>query len=255
MRCRLHPILAALTTSATLVGGCTSSPAPTGPAVSQVGAMRAVMREGRSEPRVAIDAVVTDETVIAVGMEPALAGEITALDGRCWTTRVAERDADGVAALETVDLLTAPDAAATMLTSSRVTAWSPRTLAFDADLDALLAAAETLARDRGFDADAALPLVVEAPHARLSAHVAAGACPHGDPEGAALSPPWRFEGETEGLVTLVGFRIVGGGGVSTHHGRRDHLHALFEVNGELVSAHVDDVAVPAGSRIKVPAAR
>lgn len=242
---------------AMLATGCVTAPEPGSdrPSVAHVGAMRQVMREGRSQPRTTVAEVVRDDRVVAVGMEPELAGEITAIDGRCWSTRVVDRRTDGTPILGTVDLLAAPDARATMLTSSRVDAWISRTLTTDTNQESLLAAAEELARETGFAPEAPFALVVEAPRARLSAHVTAGACPHGEPAAAAESPPWRFEGETDGPVTVVGFRIVGGGGVSTHHGQRSHLHALFEVDGLMVSTHVDDLQLPAGARLRIPSRR
>ena len=236
------------------LSGCTaplvrSSP----PEITQVGAMRAVMRDGQSEARVSLSSVQFVPGVIAVGMEPELAGEITACDGECWSTRVVDRLPDGTAVLETVSLGGPPaSGAATMLTVGRVLAWNETVLESSCDLEELLTRAEALARETGLKADWSFPMQVIAPTARVKAHVAAGACPHGDPEGAAASPPWRFDGETEGRVRIIGFRIVNGGGVSTHHGRRDHLHVLFEVNGELVSAHLDDVTVPEGTVVRIP---
>jgi len=139
-----------------------------------------------------------------------------------------------------------------MLTVGRVLAWNEMTLDAECGLDAVLAHAESLAESAGMSEDWAFPLEIIAPTARVNAHVAAGACPHGDPEGAAASPPWRFEGKTAGEARIVGFRIVNGGGVSTHHGRREHLHVLFEVDGMLVSAHLDDVTAPEGTVVRVP---
>ena len=64
-------------------GGCERALRPSPPAVGHVGAMREVMREGRSGPRISITDVVVDDRVIAVGMEPGLVGEITAYRGKC----------------------------------------------------------------------------------------------------------------------------------------------------------------------------
>jgi hypothetical protein len=240
------------------LAGCTAPPVRSSPPeITQTGAMRAVMREGRSEARIDLDSIRFVPGVIAVGMEPGLAGEITACDGRCWTTRVVDRLENGSAVLETVELA-GPDVAvptegcATMLTVGRVLAWNEMTLDAECGLDAVLGHAETLAESAGMSADWGFPLEIIAPSATVTAHVAAGACPHGDPEGAAASPPWRFDGETAGPVRIVGFRIVNGGGVSTHHGRRDHLHVLFDVDGMLVSAHLDDVTLPAGTVVRAP---
>ncbi len=212
--------------------------APAGPTVHRWGALRDVMRDGRTEGRVALDDVVGPRTV-AVGAVEGLAGEITVDGGAIHVAEVA--GGAGVAR--------APRAGerATLLVAADVEAWSEHALGAAADFDALEAAVRALALERGFDASEPFPFRVEgrAPEARL--HVVDGSCPIANPGGPA---PWRWSG-ADVAVVLVGFFADGSAGVLTHHGRASHVHAL--VPGERVSGHLDAVALEPGARLFLPA--
>lgn len=203
---------------------CAGSPEPA-PPVEAVGSMRAVLREGRSEPRVQLTEA-TAPTTIGVGALSGLQGEVTILDGQ---TLVARGDRVTVAQ---------PEDQATLLVTADVTRWQRIPLGDIADLDGLEAAIAATLTERGSDPTGPWPLRVRGEANHLALHVIAGACPIAHPDGPA---PWRWTGSGT-PVELIGFYAEGAHGRLTHHGRKTHLHAVTSgAAGRM--GHLDEIAL------------
>ncbi|MEM7200529.1 MAG: acetolactate decarboxylase [Planctomycetota bacterium] len=218
------------------LGGCWA-PRLQAPPVVAWGSMREVLRDGRSEPRVAL-AGLERGGAIGVGALAALAGEITILDGRVLIAR-----ADGTACRVTE---AGPEAAATLLARAEVAAWREfplPTCATYAELDAAIAAG--LGRE-GFDRRQPTPVRIRGNAPHIEFHVIAGACPIAQPDGPA---PWRFVGALP-EVELVGLYVEGGAGRWTHHHRHSHLHVVAP--GHM--GHLDDLRLTDGVLL-LPAGR
>ena len=212
-----------------------------GPPVAHWGGMREVLREGRSEGRVALEDVVGPRSV-GVGATAGLAGEITVVGGRVHVAEVVDAAAqDGVR-------VRGPAAGehATLLVLADVDAWSEHGLPDVADLAALEASVRAIAEANGIDPERPFPFRVEGTARSLRLHVIDRVCPIAHPDGP---PPWRWSAE-EAPVVLVGFHAEGSAGKLTHHGRASHVHAV--VAGGEVSGHVDDVAFAPGARLFLP---
>lgn len=208
------------------------------PTVNHWGEMRVVLREGRTEGRVALSEVIGANT-IALGAMEALTGEITVLDGVTHVTEVDRSTTTGV-----VTRGVAHGDRATLLVAAQVDEWSQHELGAVPDLATLEERIRSLA---GTIASAPMPFRVEGTAARLGLHVLDGSCPIANPDGPS---PWRYVGEEE-PTTLVGFYAENSAGVLTHHGQATHIHAILAQRE--ISGHLDDVSFLEGARLYLPA--
>lgn len=231
-----------------LLHSCATEPRPASatqprrpPVVQHWGAMREVLREGRSQGRIELLEVLGPNS-IAVGASAALAAEITVVSGRAQLAEVV--DADSAPGLS----VRAPVAGdqATLLVLAQVAEWSEHRLAALPDLAALEASLRELAAAHGIDVTEPFPFRVEGVARHVELHVLDHSCPIAHPEGPR---PWRYAG-TDEPVTLVGFFAEDAGGVLTHHGRATHTHALLPGTG--VSGHLDEVSLADGARLFLP---
>jgi acetolactate decarboxylase len=213
--------------------------------VVQHGAMRAVMREGRSEARVAV-AEALKPGVVAIGALAGLAGEITVLDGKAWIARV---EAGALRVGEP-----AADAQATLLTLARVEAWQMVAIGEacgGAELERRIA---ELALVNGIETKRPFPFRIEGRATSLEAHVVNGACAMQDDDHERA--PLRWSLAEPAAVTLVGFHAEGRAGELTHHGTSVHLHAVVTAkDGSVRSGHVDRVALASGASLGLPQRR
>ena len=226
-----------LALASTVLGLATACHTPANSELRTWGAMRSVLREGRTEGRVALDEVLRPGTY-GVGALAELRGEITVVDGVAHVSTV---DASG----DRVHTRTSRAGdEATLLALGQVTAWREVDLPAVPDVAAL---ERELARLLDGRSPEPFPFRVEASTANVHLHVLDGACPIANPTGPA---PWRAT--LEGVaITLVGLYAENAAGVLTHHGRVTHLHAVVE--SPYVSGHVDDVSWLEGARLFVPA--
>lgn len=232
----------------------TRAPAPTTTpprvAVQSFGTMHATMTGGveNAVSRVTLDEVQGKPGAFALGTAVGLDGEITVYDGRALISRT-----------RTPSFETTTDPAgegAAWLTVAHVTAWTEVPIPSDLDQAAFEAFLGEAAAKAGLDVTAPLPFAVRGPVAGLRAHVLRGACPMRP--GAQLTAeqaPYVFESVDGVEAHLVGFRATDAVGKLTHPGTTVHLHAILEVDGKPLTAHVERFSVRAGSTLRLPALR
>lgn len=208
-----------------------SAPAATPVDVTVHGELRALMHGGDATGVVAL-ADVARPGVIAVGALAEMRGEVTIFDGAVRTSMVNGAE------------ITSGDAAgeldAALLVVATVPAWRDVRLEQDiaaADLDGGIEAA---LRGAGVDVTRPVPVVIEGDFPTLRWHVVDGPHTHGAPSGIQRSTP--------GPALVVGFYSTAHEGVFTHMGQKTHLHVLLDD----ATGHVDDLAIRAGARLRVP---
>lgn len=207
--------------------------------VASWGTMREVMRDGRTEGRVELDAALRPASV-GLGALEGLSGEIAVLGGEVWVARVADGRLECARGVRSGER-------ATLLALSEVSDWEEvrveRDLAPD-ELVELLASLETRSR-----AGAPWPFVVEGELLGVEAHVLNGACPFAGEVEPGHEPLRRSLDRAAGK--LVGFHAPGSAGVLVHHGQAIHAHVLLE-SPDVYVGHVDRAGVGAGARVLVP---
>lgn len=236
---------AAILPAVCAAAGCTSTRSE----VHHFGVMREVMREGRTEPRVALSSVVARRHAVGVGALTDLHGEITIIDGEVWIARVVDGALHSSRAFEPIDSF------ATLLTFSHVDRWREEPLPRAAEGDDLEALVESTARSLGVDTSRPFPVLIEGSAVSIDLHVINGFCPHAVDPAEAGAQPWFWSSDRPGHVLLVGFYAAESEGVMTHHGSSMHLHALVRDGERTITGHVDRVGAGAGTILRVPAAR
>ncbi|MHC5001600.1 MAG: acetolactate decarboxylase [Planctomycetota bacterium] len=233
--------------SATIAGlcGCTAPQSD----VRQVGAMREVVRDGRTEPRIRVADAVSGPGTVAVGALAGLDGEITIVDGDVWVARV-----DGDDLHITGPAPNGTDQA-TLLTLADVTDWRSVVIDRAAAGSALETVIEQAARGQGIDTARPFAFVIDGRLDGLDVHVINGFCPAGTVRAEGSADPWRWTSATPLDATVVGFFAPDAAGVMTHHGTSIHAHAIATVDGRMITGHVDRMAVAPGARLRLPVAR
>ncbi len=205
--------------------------------------MQAVLREGRSEARVAPLDVVQPGS-IGVGALAGLAGEITVIDGRVL---VSEKSFEP-GSRETSSSIRVRDGSAhdraALLLLAQVKQWEQYELGAISDYAALDAAIERQLNELGRDLREPTPVRVRGKSGSLELHVIAGACPIANPSGPA---PGRHTAAFDS-VEIVGFFAQGAAGRWTHHTHSSHLHAVVED----AMGHLNEVALEAGAVLLLP---
>ena len=213
------------------------------PTVERWGALREVLREGRTEGRVALREL-GGAGAVGLGALEGLAGEVVIVDGEVWVTR-----ADGESGAATTKA--GGDELATFAVVSRVADWTEHRLERDLDLDGLEAELRRLGVEQGLGDAVSLPFIVDGRFRDLEGHVLNGACPFASdgPPPDELAPRPVERSRSRGR--LVGFWSAEPPGVLTHHGSRTHVHALLG-RGRPAGGHVDAVTIRAGSTLRLP---
>ncbi len=211
------------------------------------GALHAMMHEGQTGPTVALDSLLPDPELYALGALAELAGEITVVRGNVYLSCP---DGDTTR----TETLTQTDAAATLLVSSRVPAWRSvpieRPIPFD-EFDTEIA---RLATEAGITTDVRFPFLMEGEFEDLEWHVidgrrlTSGGTSHQDHQSAAVKGR-----RDRASATLVGFYSQADQGVFTHMGSQTHVHCVLD--DPLVTGHVDHVAIRAGTTVRFPIVR
>ena len=211
--------------------------------------MRAVMREGQSQPRISLREASIDPTTVGVGALAGLAGEITIDHGEVWVTRFV----DGKAVTTGPACVAADEATLLSIGALRnpTTTLCEEVVAGTALEDAVARALRAAQRS---DTTASLSpslFMIEGTATSLRAHVIAGTCAHADPTADAL----RLAIDTPVDVNIIGLYAENREGVLTHHGTRVHMHAIFIRDGARMTAHVDALTLDANAKITVPVSR
>lgn len=217
--------------------------------VAQYGAMRQVMREGQTEPRIRLTDAVAVPHAYGVGALEGLTGEVTIVDGSVWVARVAHGgvDVSGPAPL-------AHDQA-TLLTLAHVARWEPLPVTTAVEGAALESYIEEAARAMGIDTSRPFPFVIEGEAIRVDLHVINGYCPSAVDPATIDAQPWVWSSPAPGRAVIVGFYAPDAAGVMTHHGTAVHMHAVVDIDGRTVAGHVDEAAAGAGAVLRLPSAR
>lgn len=202
--------------------------------VTTWGTMREVLREGRSDGRVALATIATSNAV-GVGAMANLAGEVTILDGRVLVAAGGGRES-GREDTATPRVREAVDGDfASLLVLANVPTWEEVPISDCATYAELETTIAKQLRKRGKDLTSPQAVRIRGRARHLALHVIAGACPVANPSGPR---PWRFSGAVE-EVELVGFYVEEAAGRLTHHNRRSHLHAV----ADQLMGHLDEVAL------------
>lgn len=227
--------------------GCSNAPQTL--EYEQWGSTREALREGRTEGRVALDAIAIDEYTYAVGAMAGLEGEVTIDGGKVLVSKRAGET------LETSHDLHGREA--TMLFLGRVGNWHETRLEEPVaaeDLDAFLGA---LVAKAGHDATTArVPFVVSGGLTGLHFHVIDGECPI---RARMLSKPMErppFEHRSDRIEgRLVGVYGYQAAGALTHAGSDTHIHAVIPMKGQPATGHVESVGLAAGAMVRIAAKR
>lgn len=203
------------------------------------GTLREVMRDGRSEGRVALAEVAGLRGSVGVGALAGLAGEVTVVDGELWIARAAEGSV--VVAQEPL-----PGEQAALLALSDNLHWVEHRTPRDLTLEEF----GTWLAELGPTPAASWPFLAEGNLDALEAHVVAGACPHAHPEARDSFVLLAHPSLT---VRLAGFHAPSEPGVLVHHGERLHVHFVEASAAPTLSGHLDGGTLRAGARVRVPA--
>ncbi|MCY3003722.1 MAG: hypothetical protein NTV21_18150 [Planctomycetota bacterium] len=235
---RLPVRLAALSVAlASLVASCAAPQA--GARELRFGTLREVMREGRSEGRVALAEVPGLRATVGVGALAGLAGEVTVVEGELWIARA-------VSGRVEVAREPLPGEQATLLALSGNVRWVEHLTPRDLTLEEF----GIWLGELGPTADASWPFLAEGTLDALEAHVVAGACPHAHP-GATDS--FVVLARPSLAVRLAGFHAPAEPGVLVHHGERLHVHFVESAPVPSLSGHLDGGTLRAGARVRIPA--
>jgi len=190
---------------------------------------------------------VTDKPhVFGIGAPDKLQGEILIADSRAWVAKVREGGRIEVRQGR-------PDDSAVFLAVAQVPRWAEVKLDKDVSADEFDDFMQRMLRQNGLDQLETVPFVIEGELSSLKLHVLNGQCPFAavkaEVEGAG--PPHRTTlSDVRGL--LVGFYAEQGAGRITHHWTRTHVHALVGPQDDRVAGHVEEVALKAGTTLRLP---
>jgi acetolactate decarboxylase len=229
-----------------MTAGCGSSTAT----VEQFGEMRQVLGGDAADAksRVALAKVLDTPHAYAVGALPQLQGEITIIDGQAWIAQPmgnGELQVDGPSAHSS--------AGAAMLTVAHVEQWDEINIETALGDEALEDFIAERARNAGVELERPFPFVIAGTATDLQTHVVNGACPM--KPGARLAAeqqPWRHQLSATGMAKVVGFYAADSVGKLTHPGTSVHAHAVFEANGQTVTAHVERMKFAPDAKLYLP---
>lgn len=214
--------------------------------VVHAGAMKPVMREGKTEPRVRLSDAIVHPHLYAVGAMEGLGGEVTIADGEVWVSRVTE----GTPTTHGPDPRRGDHAA--LLVGFSVDRWDAVPLTQALAGEDLEAAIEYAARRRGIDTTSPFPFLIEGEFAALDMHIISGFCPHGGGMAEAAHQPWKSNFTLPARARAVGIFARGTEGVLTHHGTAVHAHALVDTPSGLITGHIDAMEVVNGAVLLLP---
>lgn len=215
------------------------------------GNFRHMMHTGETDGTVALDTL-TDPSAWGVGATAGLRGEVVIRDGAVLVSRGDDPDAR----------LTPPEAGeqAVILAFGTVEDWQAVAIPHDVAPDRLTHFIEMQAQSLGLDPQGGFPVRIEGSFPQLVWHVVTGEAPahggHGTGHGGGhansqsgmnLYDEAGATGEIIGVYTGAALE-----GIASHPGERLHLH-FVSADGTR-SGHVDEIMIPAGAMLMLPAA-
>lgn len=223
-----------------IFSGCTSPGAM--PEVHSSGAARNVMTGADLSVTVSLDTL-AGPGFTAIGPAESVRGEITAIDGRVFVSRISEGQ---------VFTEENPSVKAPFLAYTYVNDWETVTLhtALNGlkDLEQL---ADSMRRARGIPVDRPFPFRINFRPQRLDFHIImrdTTETVHSHEAHAAAKVKFS---ERKGVWDLVGFYSRNHEGVFTHKGRYIHVHAISA--DRKVTGHLDGIAHKGGLSFSLPA--
>jgi alpha-acetolactate decarboxylase len=209
--------------------------------VERHGTMREVMREGKSGPRISLDAAMRSSRTVAIGALEGLDGEIAIVDGETWISR-------GRGAKVVSEPVLNSGLSAALLASADVPSWRSTDVEREVSgLDDFLA---SVAAPCGLEPYSAWPFVIQGEFLDLEAHVLRGACPSAGDVPDGKEPARRSFERVRGR--LVGFYAPDSAGELTHHGTRSHVHVVIVGWDDPFVGHVDSVRIAPGATLRTP---
>jgi hypothetical protein len=225
-----------------LAAGC-AAPAPSG--IRVFGAIRDVMRDGKTGAVVALADVVPGPHAYALGALAGLRGEILVLDDHVVVSYPA---GEGAVRLDETN---GRAEKAALLVAAAVPRWTRVTINEDIPADAFDERIAALAANAGVDTAQRFPFLIGGAFTEVDWHVL---------DGGKLPPTAthdeRMTAAVHGSASDVTGRALGfysdkDIGTFTHMGSRTHVHVLLPAVG--VMGHANHMAVAAGSILFVPA--
>ena len=203
----------------------------------QWGELKEVLALGKSEGRIALDAVCGREHAYGIGALEALGGEILVWDGEVLVSRSlssgSAEDSDGEGEM------------AALLALAEVPEWSTQALPETHNLDELEALLSHEVRKAKLNPEKPIPFLIEGQCATLGFHVIGGFCPVQEADAEVYRSGLQDE-----PLRLMGFYFEGRAGILTHHGSRSHIHALMDGNPRV--GHVESLSLRAGAILSLP---
>jgi len=206
-----------------------------------------MLHEGKAGAVVALDSLLPNHELYAVGALADLSGEVTIVGGRVYLSYP-----DGSEDVRT-ETTTKTNAGAALLVTSMVAAWDSVRITEPISFEDLDEKIGKLAASAGIDVDERFPFLLSGELEDLQWHVidgrkiASGESSHEDHHAAAIHLKL---GRTR--ATLVGFYSDKDQGVFTHMGSRTHIHCALDE--PLSTGHVGHVTIPVGATLMIPTA-
>jgi len=213
--------------------------------VSVYGALRAMFHDGQIGEMVALDTILPNPNLYALGALADLSGEITVVAGKAYLSYALDDDS------VRTDVNSQPSAGAALLVASDVPAWQSftieRSIRYE-DLEGVLA---ELAVEAGMNVEERFPFLLRGEFEDLQWHVIEGTrlASGGSSHQNHLEAATRMERD-RAIATLVGFFSQNDQGVFTHMGSTTHIHCVL--HDPLSTGHVDHVTIPKGATVEFP---
>lgn len=215
------------------------------------GNFRHMMHTGETGGTVALETL-TASSAWGVGALAGLRGEVVIRDGAVLVSRGDDPDAR----------LTPPEAGeeAVILAFGTAADWQSIQIPHDMAPDRLTHFIEMQAKSLGLDPESGFPIRIQGRFPQLVWHVVTGETPahgghgagHGGGHANSQSGMNLFDeaGATGEIIGVYSGAVLEG--IASHPGERLHMHYVSE--DEMRSGHVDEIMIPAGAVLLLPAA-
>jgi len=217
--------------------------------IVRYGTMREAIGQQQSQGRVLLSDMAGQSHFYGVAALEGLAGEVTFFDSSPTITGVS---GDGKLAPVTGEKLQA-----TMLAGARVPSWREHAIEKDTPAAEFDQRVRGAAAQAGVDVSKPFVFALEGEFSDVRLHVIHGACPmHARMQQIELPKEKQpFEGEYRSIRgKVVGIYAEDAVGTLTHPATSTHVHLIFKdaASGEMVTGHVERMALVKGASIRLP---